>query len=636
MASVWKARQVSLDRIVAIKILYSQFSSDPADVERFLSEARMTARLKHPGIVQVYDVGVQDDMYYIVMEYVAGYTVGEWINRSGTLSTPDCLLTAECIANALNYAWEFDQIIHCDVKPDNALIDADGTVKVSDLGLARTLSILGPHEASDEVMGTPFYVSPEQSLGKPDLDCRSDIYSMGAMLYHMSTGTMPFQGYPDADVMDMQVTHTIPDPIDVNPELPAPLSWLIEKMMCKQPDDRQLTWTDVIEDIRHVKNGRRPPIMPTAGSSTVERSRKRIKKKTRVPRHLSTESRKSSPTKYVLVFFLLAAGAFIFGYTQGHISFVLPLITQHDEPDMLADTPTSLELEFQKRVEDIEKQIEDGPGDISKLLLQYEQLQSEFLGTPHANAVRERIQELTNQKETAIAQVMADLETQSQSFIDSNAIGKAADVFADYAGRFADETENARAHASAELRTLEAQRKIASGTEAKQAYEEIMTDVVTRLINHDIVTSRSRLQLALTDPRLESRRTELIRVDLAIQRASQLDDRIIKSFTDHIGRTLLVEFRTGKRKLLIVAVREGRVIAQTVREQDQLGATLEFGLNQLGYVERLRRMGDDSDPGVALAKGLMKLKDGSRTHAKRYFQLTEPELSQRLIDSLKQ
>ncbi|MDD4872570.1 MAG: serine/threonine-protein kinase, partial [Kiritimatiellae bacterium] len=188
MATVWKARQLSLDRIVAIKVLSSRMARDVADIERFLKEAKSAAKLKHSGIIQVYDVNAENNQYYIVMEYVAGYTVGDWLRRKSILSEEDALLVVDSVADALDYAWNKESIIHCDIKPDNIIIDSDGTVKVADLGLARTISAMSTRQEDEYVMGTPAYMSPEQARGDGDLDCRADIYSLGAMLYHLVTG----------------------------------------------------------------------------------------------------------------------------------------------------------------------------------------------------------------------------------------------------------------------------------------------------------------------------------------------------------------------------------------------------------------------------------------------------------------
>ena len=167
MGVLWKARQASLDRIVAIKFLQPQLSCNPEEIQRLFSEARAAAKLKHQGIVQVYDANEANGIYYIVMEFIAGYNVGEWLRRKGKLGERDALLVAECVATALQYAWNTAALIHCDIKPDNVMVDRDGTIKVTDLGLSRIIQPRGARSADvpQEIMGTPSYIAPEQSRG---------------------------------------------------------------------------------------------------------------------------------------------------------------------------------------------------------------------------------------------------------------------------------------------------------------------------------------------------------------------------------------------------------------------------------------------------------------------------------------
>ena len=158
MASVWKARQLSLDRVVAVKILSAAACGDESDVQRLYTEAKSSAKLKHPGIVQVYDVNLERDIHYIVMEYIDGYTVRDWLGRKGRLSESEALQVADCVADALGYAWDKERIIHCDIKPDNIMVDSDGTVKVADLGLARSARAAAGGVDDSNILGTPAYM----------------------------------------------------------------------------------------------------------------------------------------------------------------------------------------------------------------------------------------------------------------------------------------------------------------------------------------------------------------------------------------------------------------------------------------------------------------------------------------------
>lgn len=270
MATVWKARQASLDRLVAIKILAPTFATDPADVERFRDEARAAGRLKHPGIVQVYDANFSDGCYRFVMELVDGYTVGEWIRRKQKLSESDALTVAESVVAALDYAWSSFRIIHCDVKAENIMVDADGTVKITDLGLARAISAMQNKEAATEVLGTPAYMAPEQVTGESDLDCRVDIYALGATLYHMVTGHTLFAGDSDDDIMQKQLAASVPSPAREVPELSSAFVQLLVKLLAKDRTYRPSDWQEVRTDLRLVRNNQ-PPLgeEPPPGYSTI-------------------------------------------------------------------------------------------------------------------------------------------------------------------------------------------------------------------------------------------------------------------------------------------------------------------------------------------------------------------------------
>jgi serine/threonine protein kinase len=273
MATVWAARQVSLDRIVAIKILTPRLILDPVVLQRFRQEAQSTAKLKHPGIVQVYDAGEHEGLAYLVLEFVAGCTVAELLDRKGRLVEKHALLIAEGVALALAYAWNEAGIIHCDIKPANVIIDEDGAIKLGDLGLARSIGLTAAARDKELFEGTPNYASPEQVRADPDLDCRADIYSLGAMLYHLTTGRLPFGRTDDDEIMENQLSGFLLDPMDVQADLSPGMACLIEKMMIKDRALRCASWDEVQADIEEVKQGR-PPAgpLPEPGISTVQRS----------------------------------------------------------------------------------------------------------------------------------------------------------------------------------------------------------------------------------------------------------------------------------------------------------------------------------------------------------------------------
>lgn len=272
-ATVYKARQISLGRIVAIKVLRPELREDPVSVAQFRLEANAVATLKHPNILWVHEAGEVEGRPYFVMEYVSGYSVGQWLARKGRIEPGEALAVAESVARALKYAWEKAGLIHCDIKPDNILVDEDGIVKVADFsGLSRENLRPESELIRGFTIGTPNYMSPEQVSGLVDLDARADIYALGALLYHMLTGLMPFKDLPDEEAMRQQVSGYLNDPLDIVPSLPPSVVSLIEKLMVKDRNARPANWDVVLNDIARVRGGHSPlPPLPLPGASTVKR-----------------------------------------------------------------------------------------------------------------------------------------------------------------------------------------------------------------------------------------------------------------------------------------------------------------------------------------------------------------------------
>lgn len=271
MATVYKARQVSLDRVVAVKILPRNSSQKPEFVERFYAEGRAAARLNHPNIVAALDVGRHGDMHYFVMEYVEGHTVYEHLVKEGPYAEAEALAIGIQIAAALEHAHHAG-LIHRDVKPKNILITRAGVAKLADMGLARALSDREAAETeAGRAFGTPYYISPEQIRADMDIDYRADIYGLGATLYHMVTGKAPFEGPDVAAVLRKHLREPLVPPDHINPALTSGMSEIIQLCMAKNPEKRYPTTTNLIEDLRAVAEGR-PPAQAHKLPSLAERT----------------------------------------------------------------------------------------------------------------------------------------------------------------------------------------------------------------------------------------------------------------------------------------------------------------------------------------------------------------------------
>jgi len=259
MAIVYKARQLSLNRIVAIKILPKRFSENPEYVERFYKEGQAAGRLNHPNIVQAIDVGEAGGYHYFVMEYVEGRTIADDLAAGKIFSEAEALEIIIQVANALAHAHECN-LIHRDVKPKNIMISTSGTVKLADMGLARgTTDIEAAQSEAGKAYGTPYYIAPEQIRGKIDIDGRADIYGLGATFYNMVTGRVPFMAENSADVMRKHLREKLIPPDHINTSLSAGVSEVIEIMMAKRRENRYTNTEELLTDLEALQEGR-PPI----------------------------------------------------------------------------------------------------------------------------------------------------------------------------------------------------------------------------------------------------------------------------------------------------------------------------------------------------------------------------------------
>ena len=246
MADVYKAKDHKLNRFVAVKVLKPEFREDTTFIRKFKSEAQAAAVLTHPNIVNVFDVGDDNGVYYIVMELIEGITLKEYISKKGKLSVKEATSIAIQVSMGLEAAHSHG-IVHRDVKPQNIIISMDGKVKVTDFGIARAAS---SNTISSNVMGSVHYSSPEQVRGGYS-DEKSDIYSLGITMYEMVTGKVPFDGDTTVAIAIKHLQEEIVPPSVYAPELPHSLEQIILKCTQKSVDRRYQNMEDVIADLKH-------------------------------------------------------------------------------------------------------------------------------------------------------------------------------------------------------------------------------------------------------------------------------------------------------------------------------------------------------------------------------------------------
>lgn len=254
MGRVYKARHDILGKEVALKVLGSRVDDDEQYVQRFLREAKVASSLKHPGLVQVFDCGHSEHGYYMVMELIKGMSLGVLLASNGKLPEDQILAVAEAVLLALNHAHSAG-VIHRDIKPDNILIDDDGTLKLTDLGLAKA-SIMEEDAGltqSGMVLGTPYYVSPEQIQGSKNVDCRTDLYSLGATLFFCATGQYPYSGESSAVIMNKHLNDPVPNARQKGADLSEPTTMYIMRLMNKNPEYRFSNATEALAALDRIR-----------------------------------------------------------------------------------------------------------------------------------------------------------------------------------------------------------------------------------------------------------------------------------------------------------------------------------------------------------------------------------------------
>ena len=296
MADVYKAMDHKLNRFVAVKVLKPEFREDATFVKKFRSEAQAAAGLTHPNIVNVFDVGDDEGVYYIVMELIEGITLKEYISKKGKLSVKEATSIAIQVSMGLEAAHSHG-IVHRDVKPQNIIISTDGKVKVTDFGIARAAT--GDDTISSSAMGSVRYLSPEQARGGY-ADERSDIYSLGITIYEMATGKVPFDGENTVAIALMHLRDEITPPRCYFPDIPASLEKIILKCTMKQPEQRYQSAAELILDLQKVflsPDGSYVYVNPLVDDSpTIQRNKEDITK-IRKSLNKSGNRRKEDSTK---------------------------------------------------------------------------------------------------------------------------------------------------------------------------------------------------------------------------------------------------------------------------------------------------------------------------------------------------
>lgn len=625
MGVVWKARQLSLDRLVAIKLLPSHIGHNPDSIKQIMTEARTAAKLKHSGIVQVYDASEENGHYFFVMEFVNGYNVGKWLARAKVLPWKEVLVVAESVAMALDYAWDTAGMIHCDIKPENIMVDQDGTIKVADLGLSRTCESLDNREET-EITGTPSYMSPEQVRGDETLDCRTDIYSLGATIYQLVTGRRMFMEKPDSEIMESMLTEQVPDPRDIVPDIPANVCALLESMLSKDRAGRPKDWKAAISDIRRVEKGLMPSARsPEAGPSTMKCRKTSVKKRSRSAPDISEPQESGNHfALWLLILFGVAAVLFWFVYlrapeggTSRFESRVMALSKQSTAPAARSVAQESYDA--------ARLWADEHPRQYEMARLRFQGVVNMFPGTPEADMASREIGILT-EREKADGLVWTEMTNRVQRMINQGKVEDAVSELESYRGPKAAETVSMRKSWVQRLR----QKNEGQLKNEEANWARLIEETTALMMTGKWAAAQQIVGRALAGNNLAAHKADLEGVDAILKLAIRLGDPILQSFLKDVGKTVTLKTTRGDRVVVIAGVAGQKIIAELTTAKVQ-GF---IDVDELTGAERLARLGTAANPGEALVKGVVAAGLGEFAAAETFLAATGPVLSGPLLKKL--
>jgi len=655
MATVWKANQESLDRLVAIKVLSPKLAANKEDIDLFRQEAQSAAKLKHSGIIQVYDARTDEGLYSLIMEFIDGSTVGDWQRRKQVLEEANVILISESVAMALEYAWNTNKIIHCDIKPDNVMIDADGTVKLADLGLSRTISNLESAHDLEEVMGTPAYMSPEQVQGETNIDCRSDIYSLGAMMYHLITGKMLFEGYSEEQVMEMQLVEVPPPAKSLNNDVSQSMSDLIALMLEKEPEKRPKDWHTVIKKLQDVKagdniTGRKVLINPSIIKNKVEKKKiisvKHRQNNIKLKHHqnnitstfsnqiLEVDKKKSPVGLIILIAVLLAVGIIGISAVNHANKVKIQKETERRERAIYHEKV----LNEQKVYDAIITYYNNNPQKFGYVISKLNDFNKKAQIDQYRKLSKEKIKILQKQYDKQVNGEKDILEWQAEKYLRQDDLVKAHYIYTGYNGAFPKETEKFRKQKADEIQKLIDQQEL-------ENQQDMNTNVSTKKIinstlNKISASSPSAAKSFLHD---QIKENPEIAENNAIKQLEQMLDLldtkaiIMQSYSKikEQGETITLQTKSREISARIKSVEDDGLNISILNSAGIINTYAFIPYSQLSEEEMEARMKDNKDA-YNINKGLEHAKNSSYDIAEVYFKCLPENYSRFMLHTINQ
>lgn len=468
---IWKATDTVSSKKLIMKVLSPAFFSEPELGSRFMREIDIISRMAHPNIVKSVNAGVFNGIFYIAFPYVEGELLKDRILRVGRLTEQQALRIAKDIASAMDYVWKNFNVLHRNIKPSNIIITPDGKSLLTDFGLCKE-----PNESIEMtrkgiIMGTPSYMSPERARLDDKLDCRSDIYSLGAVIYHMIAGKAPFEGLPLRTILSMQVKGILDAPEKYNRSLSAPFSAFMKIIMAKDKDARYGSWEMVISDIDNVMNGKMPSLQIPSETRTenlpVEDDDLSMRKILTAPPKAKF-SRKNAVKSFCVndkpaPFFTVGRIIFLAVILAMLFFASVVMVTKYradsqikgsstSKSQVLANAENGIDIKNETLLREkwnaavlAVREIYLSSNDFDAGISGFEKIKNDFQGTKYEERADAEIENLKRKKEVEVRQVMDELRRLSNALLDQKKFPQAAEVYNSYSGKYSKDTLSERA-----------------------------------------------------------------------------------------------------------------------------------------------------------------------------------------------
>ncbi|MBM4153589.1 MAG: hypothetical protein FJ221_00960 [Lentisphaerae bacterium] len=637
MGEVYLARQLSMDRPVALKILAAHARSRE-DKERFIQEVRTLARLEHPNIVTAHEAGEDGGHLFLAMGYVNGEALDRRLASQGRIPEREALKIVRKVGKALEYAWSEHRLLHRDIKPGNILIDAHGEPKLVDLGLAHSVQSAESGRAEKpRAAGTPNYMSPEQAEGRDDLDCRSDIYALGATLYHTITGQLPYAADTPDETLRLKFAEPLPDPRSLNPQVTPSCVALLTGMLSHDRAERYSTWKELLTDVDRVLSGKPPAHSALPGEHT---NRVRLTAaEVQALQDSARSARRESPIKMILT---VAATVLVVG---GGIAVALwlrdrmetPPPTPHRTPQELAALKAeedarvrlaALEARYRETLQFHEAHADDIPACVQR----WKDLARDAERTEWGALAQKEIQKLARRAEEEAAKAYAALAASVQPLVEAGESDAAILKLEAYTGPYAAETLAQRTAEADRIRARAAAMAAERQSSAAKAFDTARRDAIARLVKLDYAGALSSFETACRSGGLDPAAGECVRWRNTILAAQRQKDIVLESVRGDSGKTVELQLAGGPESWEITGIEGGAIQARRKVGGGYMARTIAY--TELHLVEKYRRLERIPAPANRILQALLLMEAGNPAMARKTLEPSEDEVARALLDAM--